>query len=145
MAEITTHDPVHEAATERELLQATARVLGARVTILYASSPSEIEPAFATLVGQRAGALVVAGETFFFTQRDRLVELAAHHAVPTIYPMREFVVAGGLMSYGVDLADAYRRVGVQTGRYQRTNRTSVGRGRKSTFLTQLRHRPADLL
>jgi putative tryptophan/tyrosine transport system substrate-binding protein len=107
---------IPQAATERRLIEDTARVLGARVVILNASSPSEIEPVFATLVGERAGALVVTGETFFFTQRDRLVELAAHHAVPTIYPMREFVVAGGLMSYGVDLADAYRRVGVQTGR-----------------------------
>jgi putative tryptophan/tyrosine transport system substrate-binding protein len=107
---------ITQTATEREVLQATARVLGARVMILNASSPSEIEPAFATLVGERAGALVVAGETFFFTQRDRLVELAAHHAVPTIYAQREFVVAGGFMSYGVDVADANRRVGVQTGR-----------------------------
>jgi putative ABC transport system substrate-binding protein len=107
---------IPQTATEREVLQATARVLGARVVILNASSPSEIEPAFETLVGERAGALVVGGETFFFTQRDRLVELAAHHAVPTIYAYRQFVVAGGLMSYGADVADANRRVGVQTGR-----------------------------
>jgi putative tryptophan/tyrosine transport system substrate-binding protein len=107
---------ISAAATERRVIEDAARVLGARVVFMNASSPGEIEPAFATLVGERAGALVVAGETFFLTQRDRLVELAAHHAVPTIYADREFVVAGGLMSYGVDLADAYRRVGVQTGR-----------------------------
>jgi putative ABC transport system substrate-binding protein len=59
---------------------------------------------------------VVSGENFFLTQRDRLVELAAHHAVPTIYGYRESVVAGGFMSYGADVADANRRVGVQTGR-----------------------------
>jgi putative ABC transport system substrate-binding protein len=107
---------IPQTATERGIIEDTARVLGARVVILNASSPSEIEPAFAALVGERAGALVVSGETLFDTQRDRLVELAAHHAVPTIYAYRQFVVAGGLMSYGADVADANRRVGVQTGR-----------------------------
>jgi ABC-type uncharacterized transport system substrate-binding protein len=105
-----------QAATERRIIEDTARVLGARVVFLNASSPSEIESAFATLAGERASALVVSGETFFFTQRHRVVELAAHHAVPTIYPVRDFVVAGGLMSYGADFADANRRLGVQTGR-----------------------------
>jgi putative ABC transport system substrate-binding protein len=86
------------------------------VVFLNASSPSEIESAFATLVGERLGALVVSGENFFLTQRDRLVDLAANHAVPTIYAYREYVVAGGLMSYGTDISDAYRHVGVNTGR-----------------------------
>jgi putative ABC transport system substrate-binding protein len=110
---------IQQAATERLIIEDTARVLGARVVILNASSPSEIELAFATLVGERAGALVVTGETFFFAERDRVVELAAHYAVPTIYPLREFVVAGGLISYGADFADAVRRLGVQTGRILR--------------------------
>jgi putative ABC transport system substrate-binding protein len=107
---------IPQTATERGIIEDTARVLGARVVILNASSPSEIAPAFAALVGERAGALVVSGETLFDTQRDRLIELAAHHAVPTIYAYRQFVVAGGFMSYGADVADANRRVGVQTGR-----------------------------
>jgi putative ABC transport system substrate-binding protein len=107
---------IPQTVTERGIIEDTARVLGARVVILNASTPSEIEPAFAALVGERAGALVVSGENFFLTQRDRLVELAAHHAVPTIYGYRESVVAGGFMSYGADVADANRRVGVQTGR-----------------------------
>ena len=91
---------IPQTATERGIVQDAARVLGARVVILTASSPSEIESAFATLVSERVGALVVSGENFFLTQRDLMVELAAHHAVPTIYPYREFVLAGGLMSYG---------------------------------------------
>jgi putative ABC transport system substrate-binding protein len=107
---------IPQTATETEVLQATARVLGARVVILNASSPSEIEPAFAALVGERAGALVVSGEYFFLTQRERLVALAARHAVPTIYAYREFIDAGGLVSYGTDNFDAHRRVGVNTGR-----------------------------
>jgi putative ABC transport system substrate-binding protein len=110
---------IPQAATERGIVQDAARVLGTRVVFLNASSPSEIESAFATLVGERLGALVVSGENFFLTQRDRLVDLAANHAVPTIYAYREYVVAGGLMSYGTDISDAYRHVGVNTGRILR--------------------------
>jgi putative ABC transport system substrate-binding protein len=92
-----------QAATERGIIQDAARVLGAQVLILDASSPSEIDSAFGTLVSERAGALVVSGEVFFLTQRDRLVELAARHAIPTIYAYHEYVRAGGLMSYGGSL------------------------------------------
>ena len=90
---------IRQAATERTIIQDTARTLGARVMILEASTPSEIESAFATIVRERLGALVVSGENFFLSQRDRLVDLAAQHRVPTIYGYREFVTAGGLMSY----------------------------------------------
>jgi len=107
---------IPQTATEKRTVQDAARVLGARVVILNASSPSEIESAFATLVGERAGALVVSGETFFLTQRDRLVELAARHAVPTIYAYRDFPATGGLMSYGGNFADSYRLIGVYAGR-----------------------------
>jgi putative ABC transport system substrate-binding protein len=102
---------IPQAATERATAQDAARALGARLVILEASSPSEIELAFETLVGQRVGALVVSGETFFLTQRNRVVELAAHHAVPTIYAYREFPVAGGLMSYGADFTEPFRLLG----------------------------------
>jgi putative ABC transport system substrate-binding protein len=107
---------VRQAATEREIVQDAARTLGRHVVILNASKPSEIDAAFATIVGERLGALVVSGENFFLSQRDRLVGLAARHAVPAIYGYREFVTAGGLMSYGSDMADAYHRVGFNTGR-----------------------------
>ncbi len=92
------------------------QVSSARVVILNASSPGEIESVFATLVSEGVGALVVSGENFFLTQRGLIVELAGRHAVPTIYPYREFVLAGGLMSYGTHFADAFRRIGVSTGR-----------------------------
>ena len=107
---------VAQTATETATVQDAARALGAHVVILNASSPSEIESAFEVLGGQRAGSLVVSGEIFFLNQRDRLVELAARHAVPTIYAYREFPVAGGLMSYGADFAEPYRLLGVYAGR-----------------------------
>jgi putative tryptophan/tyrosine transport system substrate-binding protein len=107
---------VPQTATERGIVADAARVLGRRIVVLTASIPSEIPPAFATLVGERMGALVVSGENFFLTQRDLMVEQAAHHAVPTIYPYREFVLAGGLMSYGSHYSDAFRQIGTNTGR-----------------------------
>ena len=107
---------IAQTATEKATVQDAARTLGARVVILNASSPSEIESVFEVLIGQRAGALVVSGEIFFLNQRDRLVKLAARHAVPTIYAYREFPVAGGLMSYGADFKEPYRVLGVYAGR-----------------------------
>jgi putative tryptophan/tyrosine transport system substrate-binding protein len=107
---------IPQTATERATVQDAARALGTRVVILNASRPSEIESAFAELVDQRAGALVVSGETFFLTQRNRLVELAAHYAVPTIYAYREFPVAGGLMSYGGDFTEPFHLLGAYVGR-----------------------------
>jgi putative ABC transport system substrate-binding protein len=108
----------NSAAAEAETkdMQAGARILGLRLLVLNASSPSEIAAGFATLVRERAGALVVPGETFFTTQRERLVALTAQHAVPAIFQYREFTEAGGLMSYGPDNLDAYRQVGIYTGR-----------------------------
>ena len=107
---------VPQTAAEREIVQNAARVLGRRFEVLTASTPSEIEPAFATLVSGRMGALVVSGENFFLTQRDLVVTLAARNAVPTIYPYREFVLAGGLMSYGTHYSDAFRQIGINAGR-----------------------------
>jgi putative tryptophan/tyrosine transport system substrate-binding protein len=107
---------IPQTATERATVQDAARAIGARLLILDASSPTEIESAFEVLAGQRVGALVVSGETFFLTQCNRLVELAARHAVPTIYAYREFPVAGGLMSYGGDYTEPFRLLGVYAGR-----------------------------
>jgi putative tryptophan/tyrosine transport system substrate-binding protein len=105
-----------QTATERVIVQNAARVLDARFVILTASNHGEIESAFATVVRERLGALVVSGENFFLTQRNLVVELAARHTVPTIYPYREFVPAGGLMSYGTDYSYAFRQIGINTGR-----------------------------
>ena len=84
--------------------------------VLNASSQREIEAAFTTLVQQRVAALVVSADSYFIAQPDRLITLAARYAVPTIYAYREFTVAGGLMSYGPNLVEAYRLVGVYTGK-----------------------------
>ena len=107
---------IAQAATERATVQDAAHALGAHLMIVNASSASEIESAFEVVVGQRIGALVVSGEAFFLTQRNQLVELAARHALPTIYAWREFPIAGGLMSYGADFAEPYRLAGEYAGR-----------------------------
>jgi putative tryptophan/tyrosine transport system substrate-binding protein len=103
--------------------QIAAHNLGVHLLVLNASSQSEIDTAFTTLVEQRAGALLVTGEPLFFgTARDQLIALAARHAVPTIYQFRQLAEAGGLMSYGTSLADAQRISGVYAGRILRGER-----------------------
>jgi putative ABC transport system substrate-binding protein len=97
-------------------LQGAARVLGVRLLVLNASSQSNFQTAIATLVQQRASALLVLGDPLFRVRSEELIALAARYAVPAIYQYRESITAGGLMSYGASLADAYRLVGVYTGR-----------------------------
>jgi putative tryptophan/tyrosine transport system substrate-binding protein len=106
------------AEVETRSLQSAARVLGLHLLIMNASSPSEIEAAFAALVQQQAGALVVSTDTFFVSRAAQVVALTERHAVPAIYPWREATAAaaGGLMSFGTDLQDAVRQVGIYTGR-----------------------------
>ena len=82
---------------------------------LNASTSREIEAAFATLVRDRADALFVAPDSFFVSRRVQLATLATRHGVPAVYPLREYVVAGGLMSYGTDILENWRQVGVYTG------------------------------
>jgi len=103
-------------ATEYRSLQDGAARLGVRLVVLNAVSESDIQMAFATVVQQRAGALLVAGDTLFTERLNQLVALVTRHSVPTIYFVREFAVAGGLMSYGTSLSDSYRLVGVYIGR-----------------------------
>jgi len=93
-----------------------AKALGIAVHILNASTESNLDEAFASLAKADAGGLVVPAEPFFDSQRDRLVALAARHAIPAIYGLREYAVAGGLMSYGASLPDSYRRAGIYVGR-----------------------------
>jgi putative ABC transport system substrate-binding protein len=103
--------------TQLNDVEEAARSLGQPVQILRASSEREIDSAFATATQSRAGAMLV-GISFFYTvrRREQLVALAARNALPTIYGQREFISAGGLMSYATDLADAYRQAGVYIGR-----------------------------
>ena len=126
---------IPQAATERRIIQDAARALAARMMIQEASNPSEIESAFTALVRERASALVGSGEVFFLTQRDHLVKLATQHAIPTIYAYRDYVTAGGLMSYGGNLRDMYRQIGVYTGRILKGERrlsSRLNRSQKSS-------------
>jgi putative ABC transport system substrate-binding protein len=111
---VNPRDP--DAGTQLADLQDAARVLGRRVVVLNAATVGEIDAAFAALVQQRAAALVVASDAFYLNRRDQIIALAARHAVPAIYSNREFITAGGLMSYGNNLLDAYRRNGIYAGR-----------------------------
>jgi putative ABC transport system substrate-binding protein len=105
-----------QAQTQERDAQRAARVIGRQVLVLKAGTEHEIEMAFAALVRERAGALLVGGDTFFASQVTLFVVLTARHAIPTIYPWRSHVDAGGLMSYGTSVLDAYRQTGVYTGR-----------------------------
>jgi putative tryptophan/tyrosine transport system substrate-binding protein len=101
---------------ETSVVQDAARSLGLELHVLNASTESEIDKAFRTLVELRAGALIVSVDPFLTNHRAQIVALAARHAVPAIYGVREFAIAGGLMSYGNDLADAYRQEGIYAGK-----------------------------
>jgi len=105
-----------QAQTQEREAQEAARVLGLQVLVLKASTEREIEQAFAALVRERAGALLVGADTFFVSQATLFVVLTARHSIPTIYPFRPYVDAGGLMSYGASLLDSYRQTGVYAGR-----------------------------
>jgi len=105
-----------EAQSQPEDARVAARGLGKSLLVLNATTANDIDAAFATLVQQRAGAVVVGSDSFFTSRRTQIVALAARHGVPTIYFNRDFAEAGGLMSYGNDVKDAYREAGVYVGR-----------------------------
>ncbi len=97
-------------------VQGDAYARGVQLHILKASTEHEIDAAFTTLVQLHAGALVGSSDPYFNTRREQLLTLAAHHAVPAIWDWREFVVAGGLISYGISLTASSRQFGVYVGR-----------------------------
>jgi putative ABC transport system substrate-binding protein len=110
-------NPANRAhAAETRELQVAARVLGLRLLALNASSLSDIETAFAILVQQRVGGLLVSTDNLFSNLREQLATLAARHMVPAMYGYREYVAVGGLMSYGANWVDSFRQVGVYAGR-----------------------------
>ena len=90
--------------------------MGQQIELLYVSSDREIETAFTTLVQRGAGALHVGVGAFLGSQRERIVALAARHRIPAIYVLRDYVAAGGLMSYGASTTYAYRQAGIYAGR-----------------------------
>ena len=97
-------------------LQAATGALGLQMYVQSASSERELDTAFTTFVQQKVGAIVIGSDPFFNSRSNQLAALAARHRVPTMYPLPEYAVAGGLMSYGTSLADVYRQIGVYTGR-----------------------------
>lgn len=110
-------NPANRAATsypKDALIAETA--LGINVSVVSASTEQDLDDAFSTLAKLAADGLIVPGEPFFDSQRERIVALAARYRIPAIYSVREYVVAGGLMSYGTSVTDSYRRAGIYVGR-----------------------------
>jgi putative ABC transport system substrate-binding protein len=104
------------ATAEAAEMKNAVRALGHKLSVFKASSEGDIEAAFATLAQQRPDALIVGADPFFNSRRKQFATLAMRDSIPTIYVWREFVVAGGLMSYGDDFVDGYRQIGIYVGR-----------------------------
>ena len=108
-------DPVRTESTTKDV-EAAARTIGLQIRVLNASTSAEIDAAFATLARERADALFVGPDSFFNSRRVQLATLAARHAIPATYAVRDYAEAGGLMSYGTSVPDALRQAGVYAGR-----------------------------
>jgi putative ABC transport system substrate-binding protein len=104
------------SATEQSEAQFAARALALRLVVANASNPSDIESAFSKLSGEGAGGLVISSDVFLFSRHEQIIEGAHRHGIPTLYPYRLYVAAGGLMSYAASEFDAMRQVAIYTGR-----------------------------
>ena len=113
---------VPDALTGVPAVREAARILGLRLVVLNVRIPSDIDTAFATLARERAGALVVGTGALLTNRRKQIIALAARHALPTIYPFREFTADGGLISYGNNVPDTFRQGGVYAGRILKGDR-----------------------
>lgn len=105
-----------ESKLDAQAVEAAARAIGQEIHILNAGSAHEIDTAFTTLAQRGDDALLVMGDPFFNSRREQIVTLAAHRRIPAVYEWREFAAAGGLMSYGSSITDAYRQLGIYAGK-----------------------------
>jgi ABC-type uncharacterized transport system substrate-binding protein len=119
---VNPNNPTNEIWTRD--VSAAATLVGAQIDVINARDSREIGRAFKTLIQNRTDALLIAPDSVFFNQRIQLATLATRHALPAIYPWREAVEIGGLMSYGTNLPDVYRQLGVYTGRILKGTRPS---------------------
>ena len=141
-------NPVDAVSAGSQLrdIEATARAMGLQIQVLNAGTSSEINAAFASFVRERPDALFVANQSFFTSRRVQLALLTAHHSIPAIYGVREIVEVGGLMSYGSSLTDAFRQVGVYTGRILKgTKPADLPVVQASRFELVINHETARLL
>jgi putative ABC transport system substrate-binding protein len=111
-----------ESVNHTESVTEAARVLGQRLVVFNATTASEIDFAFGTLVQQRAGALLVSASPTLLARREQLITMSMRHKLPTIYANREYATAGGLITYGASIQDAYRQVGLYVGRVLRDDK-----------------------
>ena len=137
---VNPNDPVNAEIQSREAL-AAAHTLGLKLHILNASTESDFDSVFANLIHLRAGGLVICGDALFNSRTKQLAALTVQHAVPAVYQWREFVAAGGLLSYGSEVTDAYRLTGVYTGRVlkgEKPNELPVQQATKVEFFINLK-------
>jgi putative ABC transport system substrate-binding protein len=134
-------NPTDAAKGEATDVQAAARTLGVALHVLNASTERDFDAVFANLIQLRAGGLVIGSSAFFVARQEQLAALAVRHTMPAVFENRQFVAAGGLMSYGGSLPDAYRLAGLYTGRILKGEKPSelpVQRGTKVELYINLK-------
>jgi ABC-type uncharacterized transport system substrate-binding protein len=114
--------PAPSPELERKVIETAARAVGWQLQVVHASAVAEFDPAFSTIVREQADALLIATDTFFYSEMPRLASLAARHALPAVGPLRDFSAAGGLMSYSTSIPATYRQSGVYTGKVLKGSR-----------------------